>query len=159
MAIVQAFAPPGPRFGAKFRWKPSNAGISVAGTESGGSMKIWSLAALAVLLTVSACETLGESYAIERDDLLNEDGIHVYSDLMENAWDGARYWQFRAVNYSEYPFCVRVGLASVSYSNGYDMGHVHYLAPGASRDIGYVHAPADFRVEARAWDPDENGGC
>ncbi|AXE66079.1 putative lipoprotein [Hyphomonas polymorpha PS728] len=122
-------------------------------------MKIWSCAALAALFVVSACETLSESYVIERDDLLNEDGIHVYSDLMENPWDGAQYWQFRATNYSDYPFCVRTGLASVSHSNGYDMGNVHYLAPGESRDIGYVHAPANFQVDARTWDPDANGNC
>lgn len=122
-------------------------------------MKIWSFAALAALLAVSACETLSESYSVEQDDLLNGNGIHVYSDLMENAWDDSFYWQFRAVNYGDHPFCVRTGLASVRFSNGYEMGHVHYMAPGASRDIGYVHGPADFQVDAQTWAPDANGQC
>lgn len=122
-------------------------------------MKILTLAALAALFAVSACETLSESYSIERDDLINDSGIHVYSDLMESPWDGSRYWQFRASNYTSYPFCVQTGLESVSYSNGYDMGQVYYMAPGSSMDIGYVHAPADFRVDARTWDPDGNGNC
>lgn len=122
-------------------------------------MKLWSLVALAALFTVSACETLSESYSIERDDLINDSGIHVYSDLMESPWDGSRYWQFRASNYASFPFCVQTALESVSYSNGYDMGQVYYLAPGTSIDIGYVHAPADFRVDTRTWDPDVNGNC
>lgn len=69
-------------------------------------MKIWPLGALAALLTVSACNTLSESY-----------------------------------------------------SNGYDIGQVHYLTPGENRYIGYVYAPADFRVDTRIWDPDVNGNC
>lgn len=122
-------------------------------------MKIWSSVALAAVLAVSACETLGESYSVEQKDILNEDGMRVYSDLMENGWDDAFHWQFRATNYSDYPFCVRTGLASIRFSNGYEMGQVHYMAPGSSRDIGYVNGPADFQVDAQTWEPDANGQC
>lgn len=122
-------------------------------------MKMRFGAALLALAALSACETLSESYLVEREDVLNENGIHVYSDLMENAWDGSSYFQFRASNYSDYPFCVRVSLSSVSFSNGYEMGYVHYVAPGETRDVGYVHAPARFQTSTDAWDPDENGQC
>lgn len=122
-------------------------------------MRIWLGVAFACLMALSGCETLSESYAVERSDLINTDGIHVYSDLMENAWDSSQYWQFRASNYGSYPFCVSVGLESVSYSNGYDMGQVYYLAPGQSMDIGYVYGPADFGVDAQTWAPSDDGRC
>lgn len=122
-------------------------------------MKIWLASAFAALTVVSGCETLTESYSVERSDVINDGGVHVYSDLMENAWDGARYWQFRAGNYSDYPFCVQAGLNNVRFSNGHSMGYNHYVAPGETKDIGYVNAPADFEVDARTWDPGPDGRC
>lgn len=115
--------------------------------------------ALFALLAVSGCETLSESYSVEQIDLINESGIHVYSNLMENPWDGSQYWQFRASNYGNYPFCVQVGLSRIGFTSGHSMGYNHYLAPGETKDVGYVHAPADFETDTRTWDPGSDDSC
>ncbi|ABI78020.1 putative lipoprotein [Hyphomonas neptunium ATCC 15444] len=122
-------------------------------------MKLRPGLALFALLAAAGCETLSESYSIERMDEINDSGIHVYSDLMENPWDGSRYWQFRAANYAGYPFCVQAALKDVRFTNGHSMGYSHYIAPGETKDIGYVHAPADFGTTTRTWNPASDGSC
>ncbi len=114
---------------------------------------------LATLAAISGCATTSNTYLVERDTLIDGNGIYVYGDLEENSWDGARHRQYRAANHGDYPFCVQVSLNQVQYTSGHEMGHIHYISPGETRDIGYVQSPANFTINVETWAPKDNGSC
>jgi hypothetical protein len=121
-------------------------------------LKTGFLAAAAAIFVLGGCETF-EPYLVERETLIDEDGIFVYSDLMEDGWDGTQHWQFSATNYNAYPVCVSVNFTPNSYADAYSMGGHYRVEPGGTMDIGYVFAPANFGVNSQAWGPDANGNC
>lgn len=121
-------------------------------------MKSKLLAVGVAALFVAGCETF-EPYLVERETLIDEDGVYVYSDLMEDGWDGTQHWQFSAYNGNSFPVCVSVGFGPNSYADSYNMGGNYKVEAGQTIDIGYVMAPANFGVNAQAWNPDTYGNC
>lgn len=121
-------------------------------------MKIRALAVLAAVLGASACESVFEPVLLERETLLDEEGVYIYSDL-EETFDGERYWQFSASNYNAFHVCVSAGFTGNSYADNYSMGGSYRIEPGGVIDIGYVYAPANFGVDSRVWNVDQNGNC
>ena len=113
-------------------------------------------AGLAVML--GGCETFEETYLIEQDVMVNEQGVQVNSDLEEDFW-GSRWYQFRAYNSNTFPVCVRVTLKDGSYTSGHSLGGSHLIAAGGSADVGYITLPADFYVNASVFSPTDNGAC
>lgn len=113
-------------------------------------------AGLAVML--AGCETLEETYTIQQDVIIDEQGVQVNSDLEEDFF-GSRWWQFRAYNSNAFPVCVQVSLKDGSYTSGHSLGGVHRLEASQSADVGYITAPADFYVNARVFSPNDSGVC
>ncbi len=115
---------------------------------------------LAALLTPLAggCEMLDETYLIQQDVILDEQGVRVVSD-MEEDFVGARWWQFRAFNQNDFPVCVQVTLSAGSQTSGHSLGGVYQLAPAGDADVGYINAPASFYVNAKAFGVGSDGVC
>ena len=118
----------------------------------------WLLAPLA-LVAAAACETFEESYLVEREDLIDNDYVRVFSDLEEYVWDGGRFWQFTAISRADQPVCVQVALTGDSRTSGHSMGSIFAIPPNGMLDIGYVTGPADFGVDARSWSAQGDGTC
>ncbi len=115
---------------------------------------------LAALLAplVGGCEILDETYLIQQDVIVDEQGVRVVSD-MEEDFAGSRWWQFRAFNQNNFPICVQVTLSPGSQTNGHSLGGIHQLAPAGSADVGYINAPADFYVNANVFAVGSDGAC
>lgn len=114
--------------------------------------------AAVVLPLLGGCETFEESYLIEQDVLINENGVQVNADLEEDFF-GGQWRQFRAYNSNSFSVCVQVTLSENSQTSGHSMGVVHRLEPQGSADVGYVTLPASFAIYARVWDVDDSGAC
>jgi hypothetical protein len=112
------------------------------------------VAGLAVL--VAGCETF-EPYSVEFDQILDQSGVAVYGNLMEDI-AGERWWQFTASNSNAFSVCVQTSLTG-GRTSGHSMGGIHLLAPGQSTDIGYVELPGDFRTSSAIWTPQADGNC
>lgn len=104
------------------------------------------------------CEMLEETYLIQQDVIIEDNGVRVVSD-MEEDFAGARWWQFRAFNQNNFPVCVQVTLSPNSQTSGHSLGVVHQLGPAGSADVGYINAPADFYVNANIFSVEDNGSC
>jgi hypothetical protein len=116
-----------------------------------------SLTATALLVLLAGCETFEETYLIEQDVIIEEQNVRVTSDLEEDFF-GASWFQFRAYNGNAFPVCVRVSLESNSYTSGHAMGQAYLIASYQTVDIGYIHNPSDFAVDAHVYSP-SGGSC
>lgn len=116
------------------------------------------LAALTVAFALVGCETMYEDTLIQRDTVSNQEGIYVYSELSES-FDGDRFWNFWAQNNNSFPVCVGLTLGPNSTTSGHSFDGVHYIAPGETKGVGYVYAPANYTIENGAWEPDASGNC
>lgn len=114
------------------------------------------LVAVGMAVVLGGCETF-EPYSVQYDQVIDQDGVSVYGNLMED-FAGERWWQFSASNSNAFSACVQTNLTSGSTS-GHSMGGIHLLGPGATTDIGYVELPADFRTNTRVWNPLADGSC
>jgi hypothetical protein len=112
--------------------------------------------AVGMALLLGGCETF-EPYSVQYDQIINESGVSVYGNLMED-FSGARWWQFTANNSNDFSACVRTSLTSGSTS-GHTMGGSHLLGPGETVDIGYVELPGSFNTDTRVWNPRADGSC
>ena len=110
----------------------------------------WVLAAVCAPF-LAGCETFEESHLIEQ-------GVRVVSDMEEDVF-GSRWWQFMAFNSYDFDVCVQVTLDPSSQTSGHSMGGVHQIASGASMDVGYINAPANFFVNAGVQATEEDGSC
>jgi hypothetical protein len=116
------------------------------------------LVAAGMAVMLGGCETFEETYLIEQDVMVNEQGVQVNSDLEEDFW-GSRWYQFRAYNSNDFPICVRITLKDGSYTSGHSLGGSHLIAPGGSADVGYVNTPADFYINTAVFNPNASGAC
>jgi len=114
------------------------------------------LAGVLALPLMAGCETF-DPYSVEYDEIISEQGVVVYGNLMEDI-TGSRWWQFSASNSSDTPACVQVRLTSGSTS-GHAMGDIYLIQPGDQIDIGYVTLPGRFNTNSKVWDPDWNDDC
>lgn len=121
-------------------------------------MKISLIVASVALLALGGCETMFEDTLIQRDTVSDQEGIYIYSDLSESA-EGDRFWNFWATNNNSFPVCVGLTLGKNSTTSGHEFDGVHYIAPGQTKGVGYVYAPADFTIQNGAWNPDSSGNC
>jgi len=110
-------------------------------------------------LALAGCETLNESYTIEERTIIDEQGVRVTSELQEDLLGANRWFQFRAYNSNDFNVCVQVTLLDGSSTSGHSMGGLHKVGPNQQVDVGYITAPADFRVNAEFADSDDNGEC
>jgi len=113
-------------------------------------------AGLAVLF--GGCETFEETYLLEQDVLVDEQGIRVVSDLEEDFW-GSSWFQFRAYNSNSFPVCVQVTLRDGSYTSGHSLGGAHRIEAGGSADVGYITNPSDFYINTAVSNPSDSGAC
>lgn len=111
-------------------------------------------AGLAVVL--AGCETF-EPYSIDYDEIINESGVSVYANLMEDF--GSRWYQFSASNSNSFSVCAQTYLHEGASTSGHSMGGVFRIGPGETIDIGYVTLPASFNTGTQVWDVEPNGEC
>lgn len=111
---------------------------------------------LVVLPVLAACETF-EPYSVEYEEIIQEQGVSVYSNLMEDI-SGDRWLQFSASNASGADACVQIRIVDGSTS-GHRMGDVYRLASGETVDIGYVDLPAQLNTNTQVWQPQADGNC
>jgi hypothetical protein len=116
------------------------------------------LVAVGMAVLMGGCETFEETYTIEQDVIIDEQGVRVVSDLEEDFW-GSSWFQFRAYNSNSFPVCVRVSLHDGSYTSGHSLGAVHRIEPSATVDVGYINTPADFNVNALVTTTNGSGAC
>lgn len=116
------------------------------------------LVAAGMAVMLGGCETFEETYTIDQDVIINEQGVQVNSDLEEDFW-GSRWYQFRAYNSNAFSICVQVTLKDGSYTSGHSLGAAHLIGPGGSADVGYVTLPADFYVNTSVFNPNGSGQC
>lgn len=111
-----------------------------------------------VLPLLGGCEMLEESYLVEQDVLIDNNGVQVSGDLEEDFF-GSRWRQFRAYNSNAFSVCVRLALDAGAQTSGHAMGVIHKLGPSASLDVGYVTEPARYSVDARVWRTNARDEC
>jgi hypothetical protein len=114
------------------------------------------LAAGAALVALAGCETF-EPYSVDYQEIINDQGVSVYSNEMED-FSGERWIQFSASNGGSYLACVQIRITSGNTS-GHRMGDTYLLRPGDTTDIGYVTLPASFDTNSRVWSPEPDGSC
>ncbi len=119
--------------------------------------KMLLLAPLA-LAAVAGCETFEETYLIQRESLIDRQGIHVYEDLEEDFF-GSQWLQYTAYNSNSFPVCAQVSLEPGASTSGHSMGGWYRVGPGETIDIGYVTLPAQFRFGTQVWDTQDDGAC
>lgn len=115
-------------------------------------------AALLALPLVGGCEMLEETYLVEQDVIVDQQGVRVTSDLEEDLF-GASWFQFRAYNSNPFPVCVRVTLDGNSYTSGHSLGGAYPIGAGASVDVGYINNPSDFYVNTYVYNLEDDGTC
>jgi hypothetical protein len=117
----------------------------------------WLLTALA-LAGVAGCETFEETYLIQRESLIEGDGVFVYEDLEEDFF-GLQWFQYTASNSNSFPVCAQVRLEPGASTSGHSMGGWFRVGPGETMDIGYVTLPANFRFGTQVWNTRDDGTC
>lgn len=115
-------------------------------------------AVVMALPLVGGCEVFEETYTVQREALVDQNGVYIYEDLEEDFF-GARWFQYTASNSNAFPICVRVSLASGASTSGHSMGRIIRIASGDTVDIGYVHLPASFGFNTEAWGTRADGTC
>jgi hypothetical protein len=119
--------------------------------------KRWLLAPLA-LAAMAGCETFEETYLIQRESLVEQEGVHVYEDLEEDFF-GSQWFQYTASNGNSFPVCAQLRLEGGASTSGHSMGGAFRVGPGETVDIGYVSLPAQFRFGTQVWNTREDGSC
>lgn len=124
-------------------------------------MKIaFSLAGTAAALVLAGgCETFSEPIMLERQVLLERNGMLLVEDVEEDPLSGNRHVQYTAFNFSDRPYCTTIQLDRLNYSQGHAFGEIYRIDPGAEIDIAYVLLPADFSVRYRTWGLPADGQC
>ena len=108
-------------------------------------------------LACAGCETF-EPYSVDYDEIINESGVSVSGNLMEDI-AGARWWQFSASNANGFSVCVQTRLQDNASTSGHSMGAIYLVGAGETLDIGYVELPAAFNTSTHVWAPDASGQC
>jgi len=114
------------------------------------------LTGLIALPVLAACETF-DPYSVEYKEILQDQGVSVYSNLMED-FSGSRWVQFTASNAGGIDACVQIRLTGGNTS-GHKMGDTYRLEPGATIDIGYVNLPGRFDTSTQVWNTEADGSC
>ncbi|HEX5007954.1 MAG TPA: hypothetical protein VFV70_12625 [Hyphomonadaceae bacterium] len=110
------------------------------------------------LAALAGCETFEETYLLQRESLIEGDGVSVYEDLEEDFF-GSQWYQYTASNSNSFPVCVQVRLNSGASTSGHSMGSVMRVGPGETIDVGYVTLPAQFRFDTQVWNTQDDGSC
>jgi hypothetical protein len=116
------------------------------------------LVAAGMVVLLGGCETFEETYTIEQDVIIDEQGVRVVSDLEEDFW-GSSWFQFRAYNSNSFPICVRVSLEDGSYTSGHSLGGAHRIEAGGAADVGYITNPSEFYINTGVFSPSASGEC
>lgn len=111
------------------------------------------------ILALPGCETLSEPTLIDQTVIIDHEGVRVTSDLEEDFLSGNRWFQFRAFNSNDFNVCVQVTLLDGSSTSGHSLGGIHRVGPTQMADVGYITAPADFRVNAEVFDTNDDEQC
>lgn len=119
-------------------------------------MRAVMFAGMACLSLLAACETF-EPYSVEYREVLQEKGVTIYSNVMED-FSGSRWLQFSASNAGGYPACVQIRLTEGNTS-GHSMGRTYRVEPGSVLDIGYVDLPGNFGTNTQVWNTQSDGNC
>lgn len=119
--------------------------------------RVGAVIAVVLSLSMAGCAALTEPVFLERTDIYNKNGIHVWADFYDAMMLG-RYWEFEAVNYSDMDVCVRLGL-QISGSGGWNIYDSAYIPAGESIVFGQINAPARWHLDGgQVWSTDD-GEC